>query len=119
MRTEYDPAKDSVGRSPCWKDIGIYTFIEINVITFQHAFNFSIAGLDARLNRRYPMLVRQHMTPSDPLACAIKDVACTQKTTFATTQAVWRFLNNDRIAFSQLNEPIMALARKEMARTPH
>ncbi|MGV7963854.1 hypothetical protein QPK13_23165 [Photorhabdus tasmaniensis] len=52
------------------------------------------------------------MTPSDPLACA-------QKTTFATTQAVWRFLNNDRIAFSQLNEPIMALARKEMARTPH
>ncbi|WP_166308923.1 hypothetical protein [Photorhabdus cinerea] len=38
------------------------------------------------------------MTPSDPLACAIKDVASAQKTTFATTQAVWRFLNNDRIA---------------------
>ncbi|WP_065823261.1 hypothetical protein [Photorhabdus australis] len=59
------------------------------------------------------------MTPSDPLACAIKDVASAQKTTFATTQAVWRFLNNDRIAFSQLNQPIIALVRKEIARTSH
>ncbi|WP_208615189.1 hypothetical protein, partial [Xenorhabdus kozodoii] len=64
--------------------IGIYTFIEIYVITFQHALNFTLAGFDARLNRRYPMLVKQHMTPSDPLACAIKDVASAQKTTFAT-----------------------------------
>ncbi|PHM66596.1 hypothetical protein Xkoz_03827 [Xenorhabdus kozodoii] len=65
------------------------------------------------------MLVKQHMTPSDPLACAIKDVASAQKTTFATTQAVWRFLNNDRIAFSQLNEPIIALAREEITRSAH
>ncbi|MCT8342325.1 MULTISPECIES: hypothetical protein [Photorhabdus] len=59
------------------------------------------------------------MTPSDPLACAIKDVASAQKTTFATTQAIWRFLNNDRIAFSQLNEPIIQLVRKEIARSSH
>ncbi|MEA9443941.1 transposase [Candidatus Fukatsuia symbiotica] len=59
------------------------------------------------------------MTPSDPLACAIKDVASAQKTTFATTKAVWRFLNNARITFSQLNDPIIAFAREGIASSPH
>jgi hypothetical protein len=59
------------------------------------------------------------MTPADPLACAIKDVASTQKTAFATTQAVWRFLNNERITFSQLNTPLLSLARQEIAHSPH
>ncbi|EGU4502765.1 hypothetical protein HVC08_002387 [Salmonella enterica] len=45
------------------------------------------------------------MTHADPLSCAIKDVASAQKTTFATTLAVWRFLNNKRVTFSQLNGP--------------
>ena len=51
--------------------------------------NLSLAGLDARLSRRYQTLVKQHMIPADPLACTIKDLA--------TTQAVWRFLNNERV----------------------
>ncbi|WP_338804103.1 hypothetical protein WDV76_20780 [Xenorhabdus griffiniae] len=55
------------------------------------------------------------MTPSTPLACAVKDIACAQKTTFATTQAVWRFLNNDPIAFSQLNQPLITFARRGIA----
>jgi hypothetical protein len=49
------------------------------------------------------------MTPTDPLSCAIKNVASTQKTTFATTQAVWRFLNNE----------CLALARQGIASSPH
>ncbi|NLS43132.1 hypothetical protein EXD76_01485, partial [BEV proteobacterium] len=57
-----------------------------------HDLNLSISGIDARLNRRYQRLVKQHMTPAAPLASALKDLACAQKTTFATTQAVWRFL---------------------------
>ena len=81
--------------------------------------NLSFAGPDARLQRRYHTLVKLHMTPSAPLACAIKDVASARKTTFATTQAVWRFLNNDRITFSQLNDPIIALARKDIACSHH
>ncbi|WP_338803146.1 hypothetical protein WDV76_12440 [Xenorhabdus griffiniae] len=59
------------------------------------------------------------MTPSTPLASAVKDIACAQKTTFATTQTVWRFLNNDPIAFSQLNQPLITLARQGITSRPH
>ncbi|TDB41259.1 transposase, partial [Photorhabdus khanii] len=59
------------------------------------------------------------MTPAASLAPAIKDIASAQKTTFATTQAVWRFLNNDRISFSQLNQPMIELARQGIAQSSH
>lgn len=91
----------------------------VNAITLQHALNLPFAGPDARLNRRYHTLVKLHMTPADPLSCAIKDVASSQKTTFATTQAVWRFLNNERVTFSQLNQPLTTLARQGIASSPH
>ncbi|MGG2143863.1 hypothetical protein [Symbiopectobacterium sp. RP] len=84
-----------------------------------HDLNLSIGGIDARLNRRYQRLVKQHMTPPAPLASAVKDLACAQKTTFATIQAVWRFFNNERISFSQLNEPIISLALRQVALSPH
>ncbi|MGG2142844.1 hypothetical protein [Symbiopectobacterium sp. RP] len=84
-----------------------------------HDLNLSIGGIDARLNRRYQRLVKQHMTPPALLASAVKDLACAQKTTFATTQAVWRFFNNERISFSQLNEPIISLALRQVALSPH
>ena len=43
------------------------------------------------------------MNPLASLAPALKDIASTQKTSFATTQAVWRFLNNENVSFQQLN----------------
>ncbi|WP_242687992.1 hypothetical protein [Photorhabdus stackebrandtii] len=58
------------------------------------------------------------MTPAASLAPAIKDIASAQKTTFATTQAVWRFLNNDRISFSQLNQPMIELAQQGILSVP-
>ncbi|MGG2140154.1 hypothetical protein [Symbiopectobacterium sp. RP] len=99
--------------------IGIYTSFTISAITLLHDLNLSIGGIDARLNRRYRRLLKQHMTPAAPLASAVKDLACAQKTTFATTQAVWRFFNNERISFSQLNEPIISLALRQVALSPH
>ncbi|MGG2143767.1 hypothetical protein [Symbiopectobacterium sp. RP] len=36
-----------------------------------HDLNLSIGGIDARLNRRYQRLVKQHMTPAAPLASAV------------------------------------------------
>ena len=48
------------------------------------------------------------------LAPAVKDIASAQKSSFATTQAVWRFLNNDKISFSHLNEPIEHLACQQI-----
>ena len=41
------------------------------------------------------------MNPLASLAPAIKDLASTQKSSFSTTQAVWRFLNNNKISFSK------------------
>lgn len=59
------------------------------------------------------------MTPSAQLAPAIKQLASSQKTAFATTQAVWRFLNNDKIRFDVLNAPILAAAQVEMTTSQH
>ncbi|NLS43470.1 hypothetical protein EXD76_04030 [BEV proteobacterium] len=84
-----------------------------------HDLNLSIGGIDVRLNRRYQRLVKQHMTLAAPLAAALKDLACAQKTTFATTKAAWRFFNNERISFSQLNELIISLALRQVVLSPH
>ena len=59
------------------------------------------------------------MNPLASLAPAIKDIASAQKNSFATTQAVWRFLNNDKISFKQLNEPIQQLACDQIKTSLH
>ncbi|MCT8135579.1 transposase, partial [Acinetobacter sp. T_3_1] len=59
------------------------------------------------------------MNPLASLAPAIKDLASAQKSSFATTQAVWRFLNNDKISFSQLNQPIEQLACEQINSSQH
>lgn len=59
------------------------------------------------------------MNPLASLAPAIKDIASAQKTSFATTQATWRFLNNERVSFKQLNQPIESLAINELKRSNH
>ena len=59
------------------------------------------------------------MNPLASLAPAIKDLASTQKSSFSTTQAVWRFLNNNKISFSQLNQPIKLLACEQIKTSPH
>jgi hypothetical protein len=59
------------------------------------------------------------MNPLASLAPAIKDIASAQKTSFATTQAVWRFLNNEKITFKQLNEPIHRLACEQINTSQH
>ncbi|MFW1814560.1 transposase, partial [Acinetobacter guillouiae] len=43
--------------------------------------------LDNRLVKRYGRLVKLNMNPLASLAPALKDIASTQKTSFATTQA--------------------------------
>lgn len=59
------------------------------------------------------------MTAAPMLASAVKDLASTQRTSFATTQAVWRFLKNDRISFQQLNQPIETIAIEQTAASLH
>ena len=59
------------------------------------------------------------MNPLASLAPAIKDIASAQKSSFTTTQAVWRFLNNDKISFSHLNQPIENLACEQINSSQH
>lgn len=59
------------------------------------------------------------MNPLASLAPALKDIAAVQKTSFATTQAVWRFLNNEHISFQQLNQPIQSLAIEQLTQSNH
>lgn len=59
------------------------------------------------------------MNPLASLAPAIKDIASAQKSSFTTTQAVWRFLNNDKISFSHLNQPIEHLACEQINSSQH
>lgn len=59
------------------------------------------------------------MNPLASLAPSIKDLASAQRSSFATTQAVWRFLNNDKISFSQLNQPIEQLACEQINSSQH
>ena len=42
------------------------------------------------------------MNPLASLAPALKDIASAQKSSFSATQAVWRFLNNEKVTFQQL-----------------
>ena len=59
------------------------------------------------------------MNPLSSLAPALKDIASAQKTSFATTQAIWRFLNNENVSFKQLNQPIESLASLEIKQSNH
>jgi hypothetical protein len=65
------------------------------------------------------MLVKQHITSAAPLASAINALASAQKTTFATTTAVWCFLNNDSVSLIQLNQPLIEQARPSLAQSVH
>lgn len=61
--------------------------------------------MDRRLQRRYVALVKAHMHTSSPVeaGAALRGVPSSG---FAATQAVWRFLNNDRVKLSALVEPL-------------
>ena len=59
------------------------------------------------------------MNPLASLAPALKDIASAQKSSFSATQAVWRFLNNEKVTFQQLNQPIQALSAEQLAQSNH
>lgn len=59
------------------------------------------------------------MNPIANLAPGIKDIASAQKTSFATTQAIWRFLNNESVSFQQLNQPIQLIASQQILESKH
>lgn len=70
--------------------------------------------MDARLQRRYWQLVCEQMNAPQELAAGLKAMPGMAKS-FASTQALWRFLANPRVTLPQLVEPVRALGRRAAA----
>lgn len=71
-------------------------------------------ALDARLQRRYLMLVQSHLRVANALAAGVASLP-DAGSAFAATQAAWRFLNNDRISLPALAEPLREVGRRRVA----
>lgn len=70
--------------------------------------------MDARLQRRYWQLVREHMNAPHKLAAGLKAVPGAAQS-FASTQALWRFLANPRVTLPQLIVPLRTLGCRAAA----
>lgn len=70
-------------------------------------------GLEPRLERRYGRLVMAHSNVVSELAAGMKALPVSGSA-FAHTQALWRFLSNERVGPVQLAGPIRETARAEV-----
>ena len=68
-----------------------------------------LTNLDARLFRRYEQLVTESMNASEALSAGLKAVP-NKISSFASTQAAWRFYKNEAVTLSKLQEPLTAAA---------
>jgi len=70
-----------------------------------------LPGVDSRLNDRYHRLVAEHMNSSDPLSAGLKALP-DKVSSFASTQAAWRFYQNESVSLPKLQEPLTAARMK-------
>ena len=65
---------------------------------------------ESRLKRRYERLVMAHSNSTAQLSADIKALM-DGASTFAHTQALWRFLNNEKVTPENLSAPIVTACR--------
>lgn len=70
-----------------------------------------VSRVDPRLERRYWKLVSEHSTSLKPLAAGLRALPASGKA-FASTQAMWRFLQNHHMSRSKLVEPLCSCVRE-------
>lgn len=73
--------------------------------------------MDRRLQRRYFHLVREHAHALTPAATGPSALPGA-RSAFASTQALWRFVNNDAVSLAALMEPVRDAGRDALARCP-
>jgi hypothetical protein len=71
-------------------------------------------SLEPRLQRRYQQLVREHLGKLDRVAAGLRALPG-GKTSFASTQAAWRFFANPDVTLRRLAEPLLAAATAAVA----
>jgi hypothetical protein len=76
--------------------------------------NIPPIDLEPRLQSRYRQLVQQHSAPVDPLASGLRALP-NGISTFAATQAAWRFFANPKVTLQRLVEPLQEHARQVTA----
>lgn len=74
--------------------------------------------MDRRLQKRYGMLVNSQLEAAKKVAAGVAHLS--RPTSFAATQAAWRFLNNDRVTLPNLAAPLReaAAARESKLSAP-
>lgn len=65
--------------------------------------------MDTRLDKRYHRLVAEHMNASELLSAGLKALP-DKVSSFASTQAAWRFYQNESVTLAKLQEPLTAAA---------
>lgn len=70
--------------------------------------------MDRRLQNRYRTIVKQHVQAAQALAAGLHALP-SAPSTFAATQAAWRFLHNDRVGLPRLVEPLREAGRQAAA----
>ncbi|MFY9260723.1 MAG: hypothetical protein WAO71_09470, partial [Gallionella sp.] len=64
--------------------------------------------------KRYQQLVQEHMNASEPLSAGLKSLP-NKVSSFASTQAAWRFYANEAVTLSALQAPLIAAAHAGIA----
>jgi hypothetical protein len=70
--------------------------------------------LEPRLQKRHQHLVQEHLRISQSVAAGLKALPGTT-TSFASTQAAWRFYHNQRVSLPALAQPLIAQGRTALA----
>jgi hypothetical protein len=73
--------------------------------------------MDVRLQKRYGRLVMQHMNVATELAAGIRSLPAVGSS-FAATQAAWRFFSNSRVTLPALAEPLRELGCRMAGQSP-
>ena len=73
--------------------------------------------MERRLQDRFVKLVKSHMRQALPTAAGLTAVWEPDAGSFATTQAAWRFLNNDRVTLQALAQPLQEAGRAGLMRS--
>ncbi len=64
------------------------------------------------MSRRYEQLVKEHTNSTETLAAGLRALPKESKSSFASTQAAWRFYQNKNVSLEKLSEPLLDAAHE-------
>ena len=71
---------------------------------------FTLSGVDARLIKRYETMIIEACNSKEKLSAGAKAIP-SKTSSFASTQATWRFYDNDEVSLFALQSPLLAAAQ--------